>query len=171
MVWYQHNCNILHIRAGGEDEGTHLAKVRRNVGYLSYPREEESRGRRHTSHRPGAHVSSRHGETSGGDCGRDHEEGTTQGRLPFLDPRDPPAFPPLSGSTRRQLSARELRDARPPAPKLVDRLRAAQLEMRAGRRCHPLKTVRAGNFNEPCCSFLPARGAVLVVPCGSRQQI
>lgn len=95
------------------------------------------------------------------------ERTTEEGRLPFPDPRDyVPTFPPLSVSTRRQLSACELRDARPPVLKLVDRLRAAQLKMRAGRRCHPLKTVRAGNSNEPCCSFLPARGAVVTVLCG-----
>lgn len=95
------------------------------------------------------------------------ERTTKEGRLPFPDPRDSvPTFPPLSASSRRQLSACELRDARPPVLKLVDRLRAAQLKMRAGRRCHPLKTVRAGNSNEPCCSFLPARGVVVIVLCG-----
>lgn len=75
-------------------------------------------------------------------------------------------FPGPSGLCAHLPSACELRDARPPALKLVDRLRAAQLKMRAGRRCHPPKTVRAGNVNEPCCSFLPARGAVVIVPCG-----
>lgn len=125
---------------------------------------------RHTSHRPGAHAARRHGEMSGGDCGRGPRRRNYSGRLPFPNPRDSaPTVPPPSGSTRRELSACELRDARPPVLKLVDRLRAAQLKMRAGSRCHPLKTVRAGNFNEPCCSFLPARGAVLIGPCGSRQ--
>lgn len=144
--------------------------MRRNVGYLSYPREEESRRRRVTLHTVQAHMPPAAREMSGGDLGRGPRRRNDPGRLPFPDPRDStPTFPPLTGSMRRELSACELRDARPPALKLVDRLRAAQLKMRAERRCHPLKTVRAGNFNEPCCSFLPARGTVLMVPCGSRQ--
>lgn len=110
---------------------------------------------RHTSHRPGAHAATERCQVES--AGGGPRRGNYSGRLPFPDPRD------------ANSPACELRDARPPVLKLVDRLRAAQLKMRAGRRCHPLKTVRAGNFNEPCCSFLPARGAVLIVPRGSRQ--
>lgn len=123
---------------------------------------------RHTSHRPGAHAARRHAQMSGGVCGREPRRRNYSGRLPFPEPRDSaPTFPPLSGSTRRELSACERAwcasagaETRGSAP--------AQLKMRAGRRCHPLKTRRAGNSNEPCCGFLPARGAVLIAPWGPR---
>lgn len=168
MVWCQHNCNPLHLWIEGRGlvdsptQGAPQRRVSERGGIPPPPR--------HTSRRPGAHAAGRHREPSGGDCRRGPRRRNYSRRLPFPEPGDSaPTFPPLSGSTGRQLSARELRDARPPVLKLVDRLCAAQLKMRAGRRCHPLKTVRAGNSNEPCCSFLPARGAVLIVPCGSRQ--
>lgn len=145
-------------------------QVRRNVGYLSYPREEESRRCRVTLHTVQTHMPSASAEkclNREETAREDREGGTTQGdSLPRTLGDSVPTFPPLTASTRRELPACELRDARPPVLKLVDRLRAAQLKMRAGRRCHPPKTARAGNSNEPCCSFLPARGAVVIVPCG-----
>lgn len=147
--------------------------MRRNVGYLSYPREEESHRCRVTLHAVPTHMPPAstekclHRGNREETAREDREGGTTRGDSlsRTLGTLCPPS-PPLTASTRRELPACELRDARPPVLKLVARLRAAQLKMRAGRRCHPPKTVRAGNFNEPCCSFLPARGAVVIVPCG-----
>lgn len=170
---WQHNSNNLHVWVGGgvggvltytrcaATSGTCRIRERRNPTAAA----SHFTPSRRTCRQPPR----RNASTAG--SARTLRERTTKegqvGATPFQDPRDSvPTFPPLTASTRRQLPARELRDARPPVLKLVDRLRAAQLKMRAGRRCHPPKTVRAGNFNEPCCSFLPARGAVVVAPCG-----
>lgn len=51
--WYHVIRLLLHSA-----HGYLLHKVRRNVGYLAYPREMKPQSRCHSSHHPGAHVAS-----------------------------------------------------------------------------------------------------------------
>lgn len=114
----------MHIWIEGEDQGTHLHKVRRNVGYSSYPREEESHRRRVTLHTVQAHMppAATHRcqvESAGGN----HEGGTTQGDS-LSRSLGTPRQPSLLCQARRDANSPpvSVRDARQPVLKLVDRL-------------------------------------------------
>lgn len=152
--------------------------MRRNVGYLAYPREKKPPSRSVTLHSIRAHMlpvpmekCHKHQlqEQTSGHCGSGSWFAPLRVKMldemlrapPFPGPPGQCAHLPslslsaVNSGTRGKLSASRQRELLTPLMKLTgDRsVRDAQSERRAGRQCHPRKIAasgRAGNVNEGC---------------------